>query len=390
MRLAVLAHNLTGGGGLSVGRNIVALLPKLGPQHEYLIIVPESMGCDCGRGGANVTVQTLKRMPPLRRLSFELSVLPKQIARFDADMVLALGNIGLLRPRCRQAILIHQPQILYDSRYYGKVLLRQRLRLMAVKRWVRYSLKRTQLVFCQTPIIRQRFADAFGYPLNQIKIAPNAVSEFAKVEGSSIAVPELLKAKDRFTLFLLSCYYTHKNIDALITIFRRFPDQLKDVRCIITISAEQHKRAARLLREIERRGLGDRIVNVGPLKQEELAGYFCNCDALFFPTLLESFSGTYLEAMHFGLPILTSDLDFARFICGEAAVYCDPWSPADMVDKILLLKSREQLRADLVRKGSERLSTFFKSWEDIVSDMLKEIGGLQEPAPAPLPNPDTA
>ena len=30
------------------------------------------------------------------------------------------------------------------------------------------------------------------------------------------------------------------------------------------------------------------------------------------PTLLESFSGTYVESMYFEKPILTSDLDFAK------------------------------------------------------------------------------
>ncbi len=45
-------------------------------------------------------------------------------------------------------------------------------------------------------------------------------------------------------------------------------------------------------------------------KQKELAGYFCNSNALLLPALLESFSATYLEAMYFGLPILTSNLDF--------------------------------------------------------------------------------
>ncbi|MDM8006732.1 MAG: glycosyltransferase [Phycisphaerae bacterium] len=373
MRVAVLAHNLIRGGGLSVGRNICALLPKLGPQHQYLIFVPEGMGYDRDAERASVRVKTVRRMNPVSRMLFELRVLPREVSRFGADVALGLGNIGLLRPHCKQAILIHQPQIIYDSRHYGKALLRERLQFLAIKRWVSRSLKRTQMVFCQTPIIQERFATVFCYPLDQIEIAPNAVSEFAKVESSSIAIPEVLKDKGKFDLFLLASYSTHKNIEMLVTLFRQFPDQLKDVRCIITISAGQHKHAASLLREIERRGLGDKVVNVGPLEQEELAGYFCHCDALFFPTLLESFSGTYLEAMHFGLPILTSDLDFARYICGDAAIYFDPWNPAEIVDKILLVKSRGQLRADLVRKGSERMSTFFKSWEEIVSNMLREI-----------------
>jgi hypothetical protein len=49
--------------------------------------------------------------------------------------------------------------------------------------------------------------------------------------------------------------------------------------------------------------------------------------ALLLPTLLESFSGTYIEAMHFERPIFTSNLDFAKEVCenrcGLHAGVCD-------------------------------------------------------------------
>ena len=48
---------------------------------------------------------------------------------------------------------------------------------------------------------------------------------------------------------------------------------------------------------------------------------------MILPTLLESFSATYIEAMFHGKTILTSDLDFARDVCGEAAFYFDPLNP---------------------------------------------------------------
>ena len=78
------------------------------------------------------------------------------------------------------------------------------------------------------------------------------------------------------------------------------------------------------MRAIESQGLTDRILNLGPVDLEDLPNVYRASDALFLPTLLESFSGTYLEAMHYGLPILTTDLDFARNICRDAALYFDP------------------------------------------------------------------
>ena len=91
---------------------------------------------------------------------------------------------------------------------------------------------------------------------------------------------------------------------------------------------------------------------------------------------MESFSGTYLEAMHFGLPILTSDLDFAQYVCGNAAIYFDPWSGSDIAEKIVMLKNNENLRTDLIEKGKGRLRSFFVSWEEITKSVIKELENI--------------
>jgi len=202
---------------------------------------------------------------------------------------------------------------------------------------------------------------------------PNAISEFVKVPKEEVIKPEIFEHNIYFNLFFLTSYYPHKNLEILIKTFKKHSEKLNGVRCIITISSEQHKKAQNFLNDIEKNDLQEYIVNVGPLEEEKLTGYFYNSDALFFPTLLESFSATYLEAMYFGLPILTSDLDFARYICNDAAVYFDPWDTEDVVEKIILMKNNLQLREELIRKGKKRASTFFKSWEEILGDVIKEL-----------------
>ena len=117
-------------------------------------------------------------------------------------------------------------------------------------------------------------------------------------------------------------------------------------------------------------GLSNHIINVGPLPQGDLGAYYRNCQALFLPTLIESFSATYLEAMHFQAPVLTSDLDFARDVCGEAALYFDPWDTRSIKNAILRLKNDPSLTETLVARGRERLQTTFKSWDEIAADMV--------------------
>jgi glycosyltransferase involved in cell wall biosynthesis len=112
------------------------------------------------------------------------------------------------------------------------------------------------------------------------------------------------------------------------------------------------------------------------VKQTELAGYFQSAHALIQPTVLESFSSTYLEAMQFGTPILTSDMDFAREVCGDAALYFDPWNASALCEAVQRFRATPELSRDLVQRGKERMQTYFRSWEEIVGDAMRRIENL--------------
>jgi len=380
MRIAILAHGLHVSGGISVGKNIVATLPKIAPQHEYLITIPPGLGYETHDGKKNVSVIEIESMSLYKRIYFDLLVLPKLAKEFNPDVIVGLGNMGLFKPPYKQAFLFHRTQLVYSRNHYRRRLYGYwiRFRRMLLKKGIRKCLRHTQVVFCQTPIAKERFSKTFNFPSNQIKIMPNAISEFIEVPEVEIVKPNIYEHDAYFNLFFLTSYYPHKNLEILIKIFKKHREKLHGIRCIITISGEQyHKKAQNFLNDVEKNDLQEYILNAGPLEQKELAGYFYHSDALFFPTLLESFSATYLEAMHFGVPILTSDLDFARNICDDAAVYFDPWDPGDIVEKILLVKnSPPQLRKELIEKGKRRVSTFYKSWEEILSDVMNELEQL--------------
>ncbi len=376
MRAVVVAHNLVEAGGLSVGRNVTAALPRLFPEVEMLLIVPRGLGYDLHKNGSNATVIEIPRYRLLGRFLFEKNHLPRMVRDFGPDVIFCLGNIGLHHPPCQQAILFHQGQLVYTTeRSYKTVPLRERVKFAAIRYWLRTCLRRTSLIFCQTAVMRSRFAQAFNYPIEQIKVMPNAVSELAKVSSTAQSTPDVFKSADKFHLLFLARYYGYKNFQILLDIFRNFGGQLDNVRVIITIDPNDPY-ARRFLEKVRSQGLQERIINVGPLKQESLAAYFKNADALFFPTVLESFSGTYLEAMHFGLPILTSDLDFAHGICGNAALYFDPWNAAEVAGRIVEMRENAALRVELVQKGRERLGGFYRGWDEIVREAFTAVMGL--------------
>lgn len=378
MRIAVLAHSARVAGGLSVGKNLVAAMGRVAPQHTFLFVIPAALGFEeiCAGIPGCETFVVEHRGGLFGRWLFETFALGKIVSAFRPDVVFASANRGLRHPPCPQALLIQDPHLFYPRRHFG-----YRSLVAKVKHWVnirhlRRVLRDTQLVLCQTPVAARRLVQRYKYE-GQTGVCPNAVSQFIGDEDAHPSVPEILAPyADRLKLFCLTRYYAHKNLESIPILFERFEKELSGVTVVLTIDREQDAPTRRFLASIGRWELRGQVLNVGQIPQSTLADYYHSCDALFLPTLLESFTGTYAEAMHFGVPILTSDLDFAHHVCGRAAMYFDPWNAESIKGAILRLRADSDLRRDCVIQGRQRLQTMFKSWDEIAANVTGALESL--------------
>lgn len=76
------------------------------------------------------------------------------------------------------------------------------------------------------------------------------------------------------------------------------------------------------------------IANVGSLAVTQCPSFYQALDAVIFPSLLECFSATPLEAMAMEKPLFASDRRFVKDICGDFALYFDPLNPENVADVI--------------------------------------------------------
>lgn len=383
LRIAIIAHALRAGGGISVGHNLIASMLRQGSRHAFWCVMPEGLGYEevC-QGSENVEAHYFRRQGGYwGRWQYDEIVLPRKIQQFRPDVVLCLGNRGLSYNNTPQAILCQDPHLFYPSVHFGRETPFMRA-LVAYNRWrMGRDLKNTSLLFCQTPVAAKRMKATYHYS-GEIALAPNAVSYKVNEAVGDVPMPaSLADCKATTRLFCLTRYYPHKNLEKIVEMFEKHDDELKDVAVILTISAQDHPNAGKLLQAISRGGFENRIINVGALPQQELAGYYRNCHALFLPTLLESFSGTYLEAMRFACPILTSDLDFARYVCGDAALYFDPWNTTAMKNAILRIRDTAVVN-DLIQKSSLHQTQHFFSWDAVAQNVLEKLEAI-------VPNSET-
>lgn len=161
-----------------------------------------------------------------------------------------------------------------------------------------------------------------------------------------------------FHLLLLAAYYPHKQIQILPAVAEALGRiGGPPVRFVLTLPPEGEG-WAQVRAEAERRGVAEAFCNVGPVPARECPSLYLACDAVILPSLIETFSANYPEAMQMGRPILTSDLDFARDICGPAARYVQPRDIEGWAHAIKELAADPRAREALVAAGKERLTSF--------------------------------
>jgi glycosyltransferase involved in cell wall biosynthesis len=106
---------------------------------------------------------------------------------------------------------------------------------------------------------------------------------------------------------------------------------------------------------------------LGCVEDDVLPVLYSGAVGFVYPSIYEGFGLPPLEAMACGCPVAVSDIPAHREVCGETAMYFDPFNPEDISTKLeWLLRLDRATRASLVELGMHRAARY--SWEGAASD----------------------
>lgn len=297
------------------------------------------------------------------------SVLDKFVDKYRVDLVFTIFGPPLWKPKVPHLVGFARSQLIYrDSPFWRNLSLVSFVKYTILERIKIWNFKVcSDVLVTENADVSSRLLDLIsGKPIytvtntcNQVFYAPDRWED----------VP--LEPFDGLTLLTISANYPHKNL----AIIREVADYLVkhkpelQVRFVLTLTEEEFPVPEYLRRK---------ICTIGRVSIEQCPTLYKQSDVMFLPTLLECFTASYAEAMQMGTPILTSDLSFARGLCGDSALYCDPLSVESIVESIEKLGRDRALREELASLGYESLKTFdtaqsrAKKYVDIIISMYKE------------------
>jgi glycosyltransferase involved in cell wall biosynthesis len=116
-------------------------------------------------------------------------------------------------------------------------------------------------------------------------------------------------------------------------------------------------------------GLTDlQVVRVGPVQPKQVGVFYGHAVLLLCLSLTESFSNTVIEAMAWGLPVVSSSIPAHQEIVGDAGGLVDLHDSRKAADLCEALLSNESLRTTWAARGRERARRF--TWDASARSLL--------------------
>lgn len=355
MNLLINCTNLSGGGGIQVANSILRLL-HLFPEHRFIAVGSKAMAPTLEAIKNYENVETIEYSYPSSNWKSLITgrniYLDSLVENNAIDCVLTVFGPMKWRPRCQHLCgfaLAHV--ILNDSPFWKKLKLTDRVKWKIRAYLWRIIFRRSSHNFyTENEYISTKLQSLMRN--SQVYTVTNYYNQvFDNPEEQKIF--QLPPCQDGcFRLLDIASSGLHKNQELSLEICKILRNDHPDFKFqfVFTLTPSQFPEVPDEFKE--------NFVFIGAVPNEVCPSLYEQTDASFQPTLLECFTATYVEAMRMKKPIITTDLEFAKGICKDAAAYYSATSAQSAADVIYQVASNPSLQSKLIDNGVRRLSAF--------------------------------
>lgn len=358
MKILINTSNLYVGGGLQVALSFINELRQMHTEHEYHIFLSQAVDLQIDQNSfpGNFHFYLIEKSPASLRTRKKIVAMMDGLEKeIQPDIVFSVFGPSYWKPKSIHLMgfadgWVYNP----DSVAYDRLPFLKRLKMRLHGKYKSYYLRRdADYYVLETEDAKKKLAETVGLNQDDIFVVGNTYSEIFNDENLTlednvhyVKLPD--KESDEFRLMYIAHNHINKNLQVINKILPFLKGQ--NIKFVLTLDNESFQNLFP--------DSAEKIINIGPIPQKSCPSVYKQSDALFAPTLLETFSAAYPEAMKMEKPILTSNYSFATDVCQDAALYFDPLDPKDIAEKIKELVKNETLQDALVEKGRKRVKEF--------------------------------
>ncbi len=361
MNIALNFYTNRAGGTVGFKFNIVKQLNVLqkNSNHNYYVIADKATA-EIFKD-AEVKFIILEPLNKLNVFFYYFFKAHQILKEYEVNRVINFGDIPI-RTSIEQTFYFDWPYAVYkDQDIWKKMLFNDYLSKKIKLFLFEISLKYVNKWIAQTELMKKKLED--NYSLCNISVVDMGL------EPDQKKLPRKSSISLKNYLVYPTVYYPHKNIEILLEVAELIKENNEDLSIILTITKNDHENSKKFIDEVYKRKLEKILIIKGRLERKVLLDYLQSSKGLLMPTLIESYGLPYIEAQSLGIPIFTSNKDFARELCKDSAFYFDPYDAMDVYKCIFNALSNEALINNKIEKQNQILMEKI-TWNEVTEKIL--------------------
>ena len=229
------------------------------------------------------------------------------------------------------------------------------------------AVKRAKKVITPSKWWKNELIKIYNLTQDKVVVTYEGVDDRFKFKKESFSnILEKFKIKKPFVIYTGSLY-PHKNADRLLEAIIKI-NREKKIKLNLVLVCARNFFLKRFEKKVKDKKAESLVKLVGFVDDKDLVALYKEAEAFVFPSLLEGFGLTGLEAMSLGLPTICSSASCLPEVYGQAVAYFDPLDINDMVEKIIQVVSDDDFKKCLTKAGFKKVKEY--SWNKMAKETL--------------------
>lgn len=346
------SSNLHNGGGVQVAISFIYELSLMKDKDFSYIHIITSKEVDTGLKNLNTQTKVFGHYEVLDTYGLQALKSPLNRIIKNYDLVFTVFGPNYLRIKAKKDIVgFAQPWIInFDNPISKKLSSLNKLKL-----WSKFNLQwlfflRSNHYVVELEHVKEKLHVQKKISNKKISVVYNTVSSLYK-DSSKWRPIVVNKSENQLSLGIVTRDYPHKNLDVLPKVAQSLKlNHNLSVHFYTTLNDEEWSKRSSLFKK--------HVSTVGLLSPEECPSFYQQIDGVIFPSLLECFSATPLEAMVMEKPLFASDRGFIRDVCHNYAIYIDPLDADDIALKIANYFLSDSINTNQLKEAKEHAFNF--------------------------------
>jgi glycosyltransferase involved in cell wall biosynthesis len=379
--LIVNTSNLIKGGAIQAAVSFISSLNKKLDEFEYHFILSKEIEKELNLLKAlpkNVHVihdSPSKRKESIKKiLSIEKSINPDLVFSFFGPSYVNFKSVEVTG--FANGWVTHSTLNTFIETFKGFVNI---IKPMCKYVYYGYKVRKSDYWIFETETARNGFIKRLMVDRKRTFVVPNTSMPLSDQKKDSVIINGIPLYFQDINFLTLASNYKHKNIISLLKSAQILKKKFNftKFKIILTIEPEEYEDNLKIL--VEKLNIEKNVINLGKVNIKDLDAIYSVTFASVLPSFIETFSAVYPESFTSGTPIVTSDREFAREICGNAAIYFDPSNSDSIATALATLIKSPDKRSELISMGYEKQKHILKphqkceSYIRILNDIHSQI-----------------